>query len=190
MVLINVSISFSIGKHHPLPAWPQEQSVPLLFQDQETLKIMFVLFLSISPAFIDALSLDCSHTVGDTWELRSWLRRQHIPASFLPSLTPSGRAGSTDALLNLDAGFTSILSLSPHSVARILAPRPAGTCRGIWVECHISHVTHGTHGASSHTPWEPRGLWPALPSHPAAFSAHCSYTVLLRGCLLPVFHQC
>ena len=29
---ITVSISFSIGKHHLQPAWPQEQRVHLLFQ--------------------------------------------------------------------------------------------------------------------------------------------------------------
>ena len=29
---ISVSISFSIGKHHLQPAWPQEQRVHLLFQ--------------------------------------------------------------------------------------------------------------------------------------------------------------
>lgn len=135
---INVSISFSIERHHPPHCLVARTTCFTSFSVTRTPLKGGTCFLRSHPHPLTLWVL-IALILRDTWELRSWLMRQCIQSSVLASL-PGGRAGSP-SLVSSHCIFLLSLSL-------ILATCPPETGRKVWVEGQ-THLIHGTHGALS-----------------------------------------
>lgn len=107
---INVSISFSIEKHHPPDCLVTRTTCFTSFSMTRTPLKGGTCFLRSHPHPLTLWVL-IALILRDTWELRSWLMRQCIQGSVLASL-PGGRAGRSDALLHLFSLYIHSLPLS------------------------------------------------------------------------------